>query len=140
MEWILAYYFGDPVDTDWYYSAWITPFAEDAVVAWRGNNKSKLQAPQVKPGVSQNVPEMKTDQRVREGLQVTELEQLALVMPKRDMTLIGFPALRGFGDSVWFDMPAETKWCEFMKWAEWERYPKIACPLHSDLLAWKQSD
>jgi hypothetical protein len=70
----------------------------------------------------------------------TEAEQLALVLPKRDMSLIGLPALRGFGDSVWFDMPAETKWCEFMKWAEWEKYPKIACPLHSDLIAWKQME
>jgi 5'-3' exonuclease len=126
MEWILAYYFGDPVDTDWYYSAWITPFAEDAVAAWKGQ-----QGPQMKPGLSKNVPGVKG---------ITELEQLALVLPKRDMTLIGLPAMRGFGESVWFDMPTETKWCEFMKWAEWERYPKIACPLHSDLVAWKESD
>jgi 5'-3' exonuclease len=126
MKWILSYYFGDDVDTDWYYSSWITPFAEDASVAWR--------VPEMKSGNSKNVqmgPQMKV------GSVVGELEQLALVMPRRDMGLIGLPALRGFSDSVWFDMPAHTKWCEFMKWAEWERYPKIACPLMHDLEMWK---
>jgi 5'-3' exonuclease len=127
MEWILNYYFGDAVDTDWHYSAWITPFAEDAVEAWRG--------PFMKGGFQKHVPGNESPQ-----MKVGELEQLALVLPKRDMTLIGIPGLRGFGDSVWFDMPAETKWCEFMKWAEWEKYPKIACPLHSDLVAWKHMD
>lgn len=124
MEWILAYYFGDPVDTDWYYSAWITPFAEDALDAWKG----------------QKMKNWDSQHSQMKSKMPTELEQLALVLPKRDMTLIGLPALRGFGESVWFDMPAETKWCEFMKWAEWEKYPKIACPLHSDFVAWDNSD
>lgn len=127
MEWILAYYFGDPVDTDWYYSAWITPFAEDALAAWKGKK--------MKDYLQKHVPGEPSQVKMP-----TEAEQLALVLPKRDMTLIGLPALRGFGESVWFDMPAETKWCEFMKWAEWEKYPKIACPLYSDLVAWKQID
>jgi 5'-3' exonuclease len=121
MQWILAYYFGEEVDTDWYYSAWLTPFAEDLAGTSPGQP--------MKPGAltASRAPQMKP----------TEQELLALVLPKRDLTLIGLPALRGFGESVWFDMPAETKWCEFMKWAEWEKYPKIACPLMADLQAWK---
>ena len=125
--------FGDSVDTDWYYSAWITPFAEDAVVAWKKGSSQR--SSQMKAGIlpKSTVPEGRS-------MQVGELEQLALVLPKRDMKLIATPSLRGFSDSVWFDMPTETKWCEFMKWAEWEKYPKIACPLYSDLIAWKAMD
>jgi 5'-3' exonuclease len=125
MEWILGYYFGDSVNTDWYYSSWITPFAEDAVEAWKEqkmknyNKKYVSESPSVKVG---------------------ELDQLALVLPKRDMSLINNCALRKFGESIWFDMPMETKWCEFMKWAEWEKYPKIACPLNYDLIIWKNAN
>jgi 5'-3' exonuclease len=125
MDWILIYYFGDAVNTDWYYCAWITPFAEDLLA---GGPKMKSHLSKIIP----DGPQMK--------MVPSEYEQLALVLPKRDMALIDIPALRGFGESVWFDMPVETKWCEFMKWAEWERYPKIACPLMADLQAWKIMD
>jgi 5'-3' exonuclease len=118
LEWVLAYYFGDEVDTDWYYSAWITPFAEDAKKEWL---------------VTTNYLKNKTINQYP-----SEAQQLALVLPERDMNLIGIPGLRGFSNSVWFDMPVETKWCEFMKWAEWERYPKIACPLLADFVEWNK--
>jgi 5'-3' exonuclease len=119
LNWVLQYYFGYVVDLDWYYPAYITPFCDDCNYYW---DKVKISA-----GTG----------AAKMGLIPSMSEQLALVLPGKDMGLIPEPSLRGFNKSMWF-LESDVKYHEFMKWAEWERIPKIPSPLLNDLRIWNR--
>jgi 5'-3' exonuclease len=119
LEWILDYYMGRDVDIDWYYPSWITPFAKDMIRSIKMGKIKELTK------VTLQYP--------------TPHQQLALVMPPRDVDLNPIRGLHGFAACVWSQMPEVTTYNEFMKWRGWERGCKIASPLLSDLHGWNQA-